>query len=562
MPLDLVVRDGTVIDGTGAPARVADVGIADGRVVALGDVDDHGTREIDAEGRLVTPGFVDLHTHLDAQIHWDRLATSSCWHGVTSIVLGNCGVTFAPVRAADRSFLAEMMESVEDIPAGSIREGLPWDWETYGEYLASLASRPLGVNVGGMVGHCPLRWWAMGERSVEPGAHPTDDELAEMCRLVGEAVDAGALGFSTSRTLRHRVPDGRYVPGTWAEPPELVAIAQVLARRGRGIVECAPRFDGEGDPIEKVESELAWMELLSRETGRPVTFNLSQTREQGDHWIRAIELAEAANARGASIRPQSTTRGIGVLLGLWNLTPFDAHPAWRALGPTLEERLAALRDPVARARLVEEAERGPDAEACERFFVVTPERGVRYEPDPSWSLTAVARRRGVSCAQAFVDLCLETDGRVILNWPILNHDYEAIARMITSPTVVMGLADSGAHVGQILDASQPTYYLTYWVRERGLVGIEEAIRRITSDTAAFAGLEGRGVLREGAHADLNVIDFEGLTLEMPEYVRDFPGGAGRFVQRASGYEHTIVNGEVFLDDGEPTGALAGTVLRG
>jgi N-acyl-D-aspartate/D-glutamate deacylase len=359
------------------------------------------------------------------------------------------------------------------------------------------------------------------------------------------------------------VPDGRFVPGTWAEAPELVAIARVLADRGRGIVECAPRFDGEGSAIEKVESELAWMEALSRETGRPVTFNLSQTREQGDHWIRAIELAEAANARGAHIRPQSTTRGIGVLLGLWNLTPFDVHPSWQALkGATLDERLAALRDPVRRAVLVEEGERGPSDEVCERFFVITPERGVRYEPDPQWSLTAVARRRGVSCAQAFVDLCLETEGRVIVNWPILNHDYDVIATMITNPTVVMGLADSGAHVGQILDASQPTYYLTYWVRERGLVGIEEAVRRITSDTATFAGIHDRGVLRVGAHADVNVIDYDALALGMPEYVRDFPGGAGRFVQRATGYDHTIVNGEVFLEGGDPTGALAGVVLRG
>jgi len=563
MTFDLAIRNGTLVDGTGAPSREADIGVRGERVVAVGELDETATREIDADGMLVTPGFVDLHTHLDAQIHWDPLVTSSSWHGVTSLVLGNCGVTFAPVRARDREWLAEVMESVEDIPAASIQAGLPWDWETYGEYLDSLASRPLGVNVGGMVGHCALRWWAMGERSLDEDAVPTDAELAEMCELTDEAIGAGALGFSTSRTLRHRVPDGRYVPGTFAQGPELVALAEVLGRRGRGIVECAPRFDGEGDVMAKVDAELAWMTEASTRSGRPLTFNLSQTTEQGDHWRRAIALAEDANTRGAQIRPQSTTRGIGVLLGLWNLTPFDAHPSWRALkGLSLDEKLARLRDPASRATLLEEAERSPGPEACERFFVITPERGVRYEPDPEWSLTAVARRRGTSIAQTFVDLCLETEGRVIVNWPILNHDYGAIADMLTNRTVIMGLADSGAHVGQILDASQPTYWLTYWARERGLVPIEEAVRRMTSDTAEFVGLPDRGVVRVGAYADLNVIDFDHLALELPEYVCDFPGGAGRFVQRARGYEHTIVNGRELFAQGADTGERAGTVLRG
>jgi N-acyl-D-aspartate/D-glutamate deacylase len=562
MSFDLVIRGGLLVDGTGAPPRPADVAVRGERIAAVGDAPGAARRTIRADGRLVTPGFVDLHTHLDAQIGWDRLGTSSCWHGVTSIVMGNCGVTFAPVRPGQERWLAELMESVEDIPAASIVEGLAWDWETYGDYLDSLARRPLGLNVGGYVGHCPLRWYAMGERSLEEGARPTREELATMERLVDEAIAAGALGFSSSRTLRHHAPDGRHVPGTWADGDELAALSRALGQRRRGAIGVAPRFDGEGPALPRVESELAWMERVSAGSGRPLTFNLTQTVEQGDHWIHAIRRAEQANARGARIRPQTTTRGIGVLFSIQHRTPFDGHPAWQELqGLALPERLARLRDPVARARLVAEAERGPAPTLLSRFFVLTPERGARYEPDPAESLVAHAERRGVSPAAAFVDLCLETDGALVLNWPVLNHDFDCIARMLQSPTVMLGLADSGAHVGQILDASQPTFFLGYWIRERRLLPIEEAIRRMTSDTAGFLGLAERGVVREGAFADLNVIDLDGLRLGLPEFAHDFPRGAGRYVQRARGYDFTIVNGVVVHEGGEHTGAMPGVVLR-
>jgi len=560
MAHDLVLRGGTVVDGTGAPARVADVAIDGDRITAVGADVGAARRTIDASGRLVTPGFVDLHTHLDAQIGWDPLATSSCWHGVTSIVMGNCGVTFAPVRPGDHRWLAELMEAVEDIPADTILSGLPWDWESYGGYLDSLARRPLGVNVGGLVGHCAVRWHAMRDRALDPDATPTPDEIDAMAALVDEAIAAGALGFSTSRTLRHKTSDGRHVPGTFARGPELVAMAEVMGRRGRGVFGVSPRFDGEGPAEPRVESELAWMAEASARSRRPLTFNLTQTTEQGDHWRHAIALAEAANARGARIRPQTTSRGIGVIFSLAHQTPFDRGPAWQRLrGLPLAEKLAALRDPARRAELV--AEPGPSLATLARFFVLRPEDGARYEPDPERSLAAEARRRGVPPAQAYVDLCLETGGRVVLNWPVLNHDFAAISEMLRTPVVMMGLADSGAHVGQILDASQPTFFLSYWVRERGLVPLEEGIRRITSDTARFAGLEGRGVLAPGAFADVNVIDWDALALPVPEYVHDFPGGAGRFVQGARGYDCTLVNGQVFLEHGAHTGALAGTVLR-
>ncbi|MSO78552.1 MAG: amidohydrolase [Acidimicrobiia bacterium] len=562
MPHDLVLRGGTVVDGTGADPVRADVAIDGDRVTAVGSVDDRGQRELDVSGRLVTPGFVDIHTHLDAQLAWDPIGSSSCWHGVTTVAVGNCGVTFAPVRSADHTYLAEMMESVEDIPARSILDGLPWNWETYGEYLRWLDSTPKGVNAGGMVGHCALRYYAMGERSLDEDAIPSDEELDRMTSLTDEAMTAGALGFSSSRTLRHRVPDGRFVPGTYAKPDELFAFADVLARHGRGVIEVAPRFDGEGPTLPRVESEMAWITEASARSGRPITFGLSHTWDQGEHYRRVIELARAANARGAQVRPQTTPRYIGVLTGIAHRTPFDHHRAWHVLqGMPLSKRLGLLRDPVRRAELVDVAIH--DRDGLEVFFVLNgPDGLARYDCRPERSLVAVADARGVSPVEAFIDLALETDGALLLSWPLLNQSVDAIGEMLTQPEVLSGLADAGAHVGQTMDASAPTHLLTYWVREREALTLPDAIRRLTSDTANTFGIHDRGVLREGAYADLNVIDWDALALPVPEYVHDFPHGAGRYLGRARGYDFTIVNGVVFMDHGEHTGELAGRVVRG
>lgn len=560
-----------MVDGTGAAARDADVTVDDGVVTGVLDAGTAGAgrREIDADGLVVTPGFVDLHTHLDAQVAWDPLGTSSSWHGVTSVVMGNCGVTFAPCRPQDRGYLADMMESVEDIPAESIMAALPWDWETYGGYLDSLERTPASMNVGGMVGHCALRYWAMGDRSMEPDATPTSAELAEMVDLLDEAVAAGALGFSTSRTLRHRVPDGRQVPGTFAEHDELLRLAAVLADRGRGIFESAPRFDGDGPSEPRCRSELAWMRDLALSSRRPVTFNLTHTFENPEHHRLAIELARSANAAGARIRPQTTARGIGVLFSLQSSTPFGRHPSWRALDELdLAGRLAAIRDPGTRARLVADAESGPSAEELARFFV-TGADGVpgqrdgiaRYDCEPRSALPVLASERGTSMAEVFLDLCDRTDGRVLVYWPLLNQSMDAIAEMLLDDTVIMGLADAGAHVGQILDASQPTWFLTHWVRDHGLLPIERAVQRLSSDTADFVGLAGRGRVVPGAAADLNVIDWDALALPVPEFAHDLPGGAGRWTQRARGYVATAVNGTVTFEDGEHTGELPGSVLR-
>jgi len=560
MTHDLVIRGGLVVDGTGAEPVPADVAIDGDRITTIGVVRDSGVREIDATGRFVTPGFVDIHTHLDAQIAWDPIGSSSCWHGVTSVVLGNCGVTFAPCKPEDREVLAEMMESVEDIPAHAIMSGLPWDWQTYGEYLDSIDRMPKGVNAGGMVGHCAVRIHAMGERAMDD-APATDEDIAAMCELVGEAIDAGALGFSTSRTALHRVPDGRVVPGTRADAHELIEIGRVLGDRRRGVFESAPALgerDAEGQ--RRTRPEVALLGEISRLTGRPATFGLSQTKKVPGIEIDALAEVEEQNASGARLRPQTTARGIGLLFGLQFRTPFDSAAPWKALRDIpFADRLDRLRDPVGRAELIAAAEGTPTIPMTEMY--VLPEGDARYDLGADDTLAAHAARRGVGVAEAFLELCDERDGMVLVNWPFLNDDLGAVEAMLRHPDSILGLADAGAHVGMIMDSSQPTFFLTYWVRDRQLMPIGEAIRRLTSDTADLFGIAGRGVLRAGAFADVNVIDLEGMRLPQPHYVHDFPNGAGRYIQTATGYDATIVNGQVFMEHGEHTGALAGVLLR-
>jgi N-acyl-D-aspartate/D-glutamate deacylase len=560
MAHDLVIRNGQVVDGTGAEPVAADLAIDGDRITAVGPVDGSGRREIDAGGRLVTPGFVDIHTHLDAQLAWDPIGSSSCWHGVTSVVLGNCGVTFAPCRPGDRRFLAEMMESVEDIPADSIMDGLAWDWESYGEYLDAVDRMPKGINAGGMVGHCAVRIHAMGERALDE-APASDVDIAAMCDLVAEAIDAGALGFSTSRTALHRVPDGRVVPGTHADERELMEIGRVLGERRRGVFEAAAALGERGaDGERRTRREVAILGEISRRTGRPATFGLSSTKRVPGIPTDALETVEEQEALGAVLRPQTTARGIGLLFGPACRTPFDGAPAWKELRDlSVDETLAVMRDPERRAALVNAADGLPTIPMDE--LSVLPEGDARYDLGPDDTLGAHAKRRGVSPAEAFIQICDERDGRMLVNWPFLNDDLGEVERMLQHPSTVMGLADAGAHVGMIMDSSQPTFYLTYWIRDRGLASIGEAIRRLTSETADLFGIRDRGVLRPGAFADVNVLDLDAMRLPQPEYVHDFPRGAGRYVQRATGYAATIVNGAVFMEDGDHTGELAGRLLR-
>ena len=566
MAHDLTIRNALLVDGTGATSVMADIAVDGDRIVEViecgaGNGVGAGHREIDADGRQVTSGFGDIHTHLDAQIGWDPLTTSSCWHGVTSIVMGNCGVTFAPCRPEDRTYLAEMMESVEDIPAAAIADGLSWNWETYGDYLDELERLPKGLNVGGMVGHCALRYYAMGSRSIDADAAPDADELATMTRLLAEGIAAGALGFSSSRTLRHKVPDGRNVPGTFADGAELMALAEVLGAARRGVIECAPRFDGDGPSEPRARSEMEWMQAVSAQSGRPVTFNLTHTWANPEHHRLIAELVRAANDAGATIRPQTTSRGIGVLFCFDSATPFDRHEVWRDLRSLdRTERLAAIRTPSVRERLTEAALGGPQPDEL-ALFHLTEGPIARYDCAVGSSLPELAVAAGSSMAAVYLDALDRTDGDAIVYWPILNQSFDAIAEMLLDDSIVLGLADAGAHVGQIFDASQPTWFLSYWARDRGLMPIERAVQRLTGDGAELFGLRDRGVIRPGAFADLNVIDLDAMSLPLPRFVHDFPHGAGRFIQGATGYDHTIVNGVEFMESGEHTGALAGTVLR-
>ena len=546
---------------------MADVGIVGDRIVTVGTCEGEAARVVDATGKLVTPGFVDIHTHLDAQLAWDPVGTVSCWHGVTTAVMGNCGVTFAPCKPEDRQQLAEMMESVEDIPADAILSGLPWDWETYGQYLDSYERMPKGINVGGMVGHCSVRVAAMGDRAIDQH-HASADDIKKMCELVEEAIEGGALGFSTSRTYLHVVPDGREVPGTWALPEELYAIGEVMGRLGKGIFECAVDNDRQlhgmvGTPDRSViEREVAWMKELSIRTGRPVSFGFVQNRSDPTAWQYWLELVSKANAEGAKIFPQTTSRGIGVLFGIANRTPFDnCSRDWRSLRDMpLADKLAKLRDPAFRAQLIADVAATPTKLDVSAIYRLDDTR-VDYERDPAESLTAHAERRGVSPAEAFIDMALESGGKGLWNYPFLNWDFDAIEAKLRHPDVVLGIGDAGAHVGQIQDASQTTYFLTRWVRDSGAWTVEEGVKMMTSEGADLFGLEGRGRLVEGNYADVNVIDLDALELSAPEYVYDFPNGAGRYIQKASGYELTLVNGEVFMEGGEHQGALAGRVIR-
>src|SRR5690606_11877043 len=458
MAHDLVITGGTVVDGTGAPARRADVAVDGDRITAVGQVDPSGAgRVIDAEGRIVTPGFVDLHSHLDAQVGWDPTMSSSCWHGVTSVVMGNCGMTFAPVRPGQAELLATAMESVEDIPADCILEGLPWGWEDYGGYLDALEAMPLGLNAGGYVGDVALRLYVAGDEACDPEFRLSEGQLAEMARHVERSVEAGALGYSISRSLFHRVPDGRNVPGTWSDPAEFAAAAEPLARLGRGVLESAPRYNLEHEPGDRVEEELAWMADLSRSLGRPFTFNLQQISSLGDHYRRVLRICERANREGAQLHPQITPRSVGVLFSFAANTLVDDLPSFQPLrGAPLAERLAAIRDPEVRRRLLEEGA-GKAVEPFERMYLMPADRPARYAYGEEDSLAAIARRAGVTPVEAYLDEMDASDGRSLVNWPVMNQDEAAIEELLTSPVTILGLADAGAHATQIMDASQPTY---------------------------------------------------------------------------------------------------------
>jgi N-acyl-D-aspartate/D-glutamate deacylase len=564
---DLVIRGGLVVDGSGAPGVEADVAVKGGRIAAVGRALGAGAEEIDARGRIVTPGFVDIHTHYDGQATWDGRMQPSSWHGVTTVVMGNCGVGFAPCRRGDRDRLVRLMEGVEDIPFPVLAEGLPWTWESYEEYLDALAERAFDVDIGSQLPHAALRVFVMGERGAnrEPA---TPDDIAAMAAIARRAAEAGALGFSTSRTLNHRTSDGEPTPTLTASEAELTGIAMGLSAAGKGVLQFVSDF-------AQGREEFAMLGRIARASGRPLSFSLAQGGPNPKGYRALLGMLEQAVASGLEMRAQVAARPVGVLLGLeLTVNPFSHHPLYRDIARLpLHARVARLMDPAFRARLLETAP-GADAgaitggltDAWSRMHPMGPDPD--YEPTPETTVAAQAALRGVSPQAVALDHMLTAGGRGLLYVPFLNYaegSLDAVHEMILHPDTVPGLSDGGAHVGMICDGSFPTSMITHWTRDRvrgERIPLEAVIRMQTRDTAHAVGLRDRGLISPGYRADLNVIDYDGLTLHAPQVAHDLPAGGRRLIQRASGYVATIVAGRITYLGGEPTGALPGRLLRG
>lgn len=565
---DLVIKGGTVVDGTGGPERSADVAITDGVVVEVGRVDGAARETIDADGALVTPGFVDPHTHFDGQVTWDPLLTPSCWHGVTTIVLGNCGVGFAPVHPDKHDWLIGLMEGVEDIPGAALSDGIKWGWESYPEYLDAVDRADKMIDVGSLVPHGAVRAYVMGERGAKNQPANADD-IDAMAAIVRDGVRAGALGFSTSRTIAHMAIDGEPVPGTFAAEDELFGIGAVLGELGTGVFELAPA-GALGEDLAAPDREMAWMRALAAKIQRPVSFVLTQNDHDPQSWRRMLELCAAAKAEGAQVRPQVHGRSVTLLLGLENFNPFSYCASWKdvALLP-LAERVRAMQQPEMRARFLAEVRAIP----ANMTQFVDPERvfplgeNPDYEPSRADSIASRARSAGVDAWELYYDTLLEDGGKQLLLRPLLNYtDYnlDAVREMLEHPTTAWGLSDGGAHCGTTCDASTSTFMLTHWARDRADGRLPRAwvVHKITKQTAELFGLGDRGTLEPGKLGDVNVIDHDALRLFRPELVHDLPGGARRFIQRSDGYVATVKRGTVVLRDGADQGARPGELLRG
>jgi N-acyl-D-amino-acid deacylase len=555
VPHDVIIRNGTIVDGTGRPSYRADVAIDGERITAIGDLaTDAATREIDAAGLVVTPGFVDLHTHLDAQVAWDPLMTSSSWHGVTTVLMGNCGVTFAPVAKDERVFLAEMMESVEDVPREAILGGLPWDWETYPEYLDSVQRMAPAINVVGMVGHCAVRYHVMGERSL--GDEPASPaELNRMRDIAEESVAGGAVGFSTSRILLHTIPDGRLVPGTLAPLDEYLAVADGMNAAGGGL------FQAVNDFATKSDHEIELLREMARSCGDVLFSGGAGNGGNAGIEMFATFLAET-NANVGRITMATQTRPSGSLCGLAQIAPVKGK-RWKAVLelPTLDERVAALKDPVIRAGLVEEGQQKGMWYDPNFIHPLGTGPSPDYGEDGGTSIAEHAERLGVHPVEFVIDRLIESDGKELFNTWFFSRNVAGLAELLTFDHVYPGLADTGAHAGQICDADMSTHYLSYWHRDRHIASLPEAVHRLSGMAAGVLGLVDRGTLEVGKFADVNVFDIAALASEHPRYERDFPNGAGRLKIGSRGYAATLVNGAVITEQGTNTGARPGRVIR-
>ncbi|MGA2409742.1 MAG: amidohydrolase family protein, partial [Candidatus Binataceae bacterium] len=556
----------TIIDGTGTAGFAGDVAIDGGTIAAVGGKAGAGRREIDANGLLVTPGWVDIHTHYDGQVAWDPYLSPSSWHGVTTLVMGNCGVGFAPVQRGKEAFLISMMDGVEDIPTETLTAGINFEWESFPEYLDALSKMKRVLDVGAHVPHCAVRAYVMGERGAA-NEEATPDDIAQMAAVVREGVEAGALGVSTSRTLVHRTRDKAYVPGTFAGLDEMISIGRALGQAGHGVFEIISDITGP-------DADLEWMAKLTAETGRPISLAALISRRSGMKMRQVLDFIRQRNAEGSHMVAQVAARPAASLMSLQSsVHPFSTHRSYRRLmaGFNFEQRLARMRDPQVRAEILndqpavrEEQTLAMVSHFQHHFALGDPPD---YEPSADKSILEQARRAGRAPQELAYDALLERDGHGVIYMPLAykGYSFDGIRPQLTDPSTVLSLSDGGAHCGVICDASMPTYLLTHWVRDRARgdrIPLELAIKRQTADTAALYGLSDRGRLAPGLKADLNLIDFNNLQLHPPEMVFDLPANGRRFVQRADGYRYTIVSGEVTFENGEASGAMPGKVVRG
>ncbi|MFK7897034.1 MAG: amidohydrolase family protein [Myxococcota bacterium] len=575
---DLIIRNGTIYDGTGDAPFAGDVAVRGDRIVAVGQLDEAQidatqTDQIDAQGCIVTPGFIDAHTHYDGQVTWDPFVSPSTYHGVTTIVTGNCGVGFAPCHPEQRDWLIGLMEGVEDIPGTALHEGIKWNWETFPEYIDALGASPLAIDVGTQVPHGAVRAYVMGDRGP---AHEvaTPEEIDGMAKLVREALDAGALGFSTSRTVKHKDVNGVVTPTITAHEDELVGIAQSLSDAGKGVLQGISDFNHFGE-------EFKMFRRMAEVSGRPVSITVEQQDARPDWWKQLLDAVTEAQADGLTMRGQVPPRATGVLLGLTaTLNPFSFHPSFAKATvnlATLEslplaERVANLRKPEVRAQIL--SEDAGNAGALVNEIISSFHKMFRlgepanYEPSPEDSVESIAKRAGKTSAEIVYDMLLEKEGKALIYHPLFNYlpgNLDYVEEMLEHPHTVFGLSDGGAHCGVLCDASFPTTLIQHWGRDRTRgkkLPLERLVRMQTKETAELVGLYDRGIVGEGYKADLNVIDFDNLSLHEPTVTYDLPAGGRRLIQKATGYRKTIVSGQVAFEEGEPTGALNGNVIRG
>lgn len=565
MQYDLIIKNGTVIDGSGMPRFRADVGIVDGKIASIGRIRDGAQETIDAEGHVVTPGFIDGHTHMDAQVSWDPLGTCSCWHGITSVVMGNCGFSLAPCKESEKDMVMRNLERAEDIAPEAMNAGIKWTWETFPEYLDSVERLPKGINYAAYMGHSALRTHVMGERAFTDPA--TEQDLEQMKQAVREAIQAGAMGFTTSRTRNHQTPQRQPVASrlaTWDEVRQLVG---TMGEMGAGIFEIAGEDTGQNP--ERIREYMDRLKALAVDTGVPVTYGMFSLRRAPDCWQPYLDLTDETAAAGGRMFLQVHSRALNAVLSFQTNTPFDRLPSWRALKKmkSLEEKEAALRNPDYRRKLVEEAHTqeddgnrgvGPEARAANFKWLFLMDK-----PNPPHrSIEEIASERNQNPVETFIDLALEKNLKQFFLQPLANENQDHVLEMMRHPRSVITFSDSGAHVSQIMDSSLQTHLLSHWVRERQALTLEDAVRQLTFVPASQWGLHGRGLLREGMTADVVVFDPETVGPMMPELTYDLPAGARRLKQKAAGFLASVVNGQVVLRENEHTGALPGQLLRG